>query len=100
MERSMKREPSTVTHSGPRTHEELCEMVSLKNKTCSKCKTGKATTWWTGDEGVMGFIHGMGVPYCDRCVTEEQLEYARKIAATIPTLEAKLKSLIEADHDF
>jgi hypothetical protein len=96
----MKREPNTVTRSGPRTHEELCEMASLKNKTCDKCKTGQATTWWTNGEGVMGFIHGMGVPYCDRCVVEEQLAYARKLAATIPTLEAKLKALTEADHDF
>jgi hypothetical protein len=59
--------------------------------TCAKCKKRKATAWWTGENGVMGAIHGMAEAYCDICVVLSQLKYAKEQAARLPALEALLK---------
>ena len=37
-------------------------------------------------------VHG-GVPYCNRCVAEVQLDHARERASAIPELERRLKDL-------
>lgn len=60
---------------------------------CVRCQKRPGTTIWIGEGGVMDYIHGGGVPYCQRCVVECQLEYARKLTATIPDLERQLAEL-------
>lgn len=64
-----------------------------KDQTCTRCIKRPATQWWVGDGGILGAVHGMITPYCDRCCIEEQLISAREQAARIPELEAKLASL-------
>ena len=56
---------------------------------CQKCHKRQATVVWTESE--FAFIHGMNEEWCDICATTTQLEYAKKLAANIPTLEARLK---------
>jgi len=68
-------------------------MSPPKDQTCAKCKTRPATAWWTGEGGVLAAVHGFYEARCEYCCCEEQLEYARKLAATIPELEAKLAEL-------
>jgi hypothetical protein len=64
-----------------------------KDQTCAKCATRPATEWWTGEGGTLAAVHGFYEARCVQCCVEEQLEYARKLAATIPELEAKLIEL-------
>jgi hypothetical protein len=77
----------------PRTHEELCAMADVTKKTCGFCKKRQGTSWWCDGDGVMDFIHGMGVPCCDRCALEKQLAHALAMAATIPKLKADLAEI-------
>ncbi len=41
----------------------------------------------------MGAIHGGAKARCELCCVKDQLDHARKMAATIPDLEKKLKGL-------
>lgn len=59
---------------------------------CKTCSTRQATKWWTND-GIMAAIHGGAIPRCERCCIVDQLAHARKMAAKIPELEARLASL-------
>lgn len=61
-----------------------------KDRTCTKCQARPATAWWT-PEGIIAAVHGYYEARCERCCLEEQLEHARKMAASIPDLEAKLE---------
>lgn len=63
---------------------------------CNKCHTRPSTVNWVMDSGALGLVHGMSelrCERCERCCVEEQLEYARKLSASIPELEAKLREL-------
>jgi hypothetical protein len=60
---------------------------------CRKCKKRSATTIWTGEGGVLSFVHGAGEPRCERCCIEEQIEFARNLIAGIPALEARFAEL-------
>lgn len=64
-----------------------------ENRTCSNCEKRPATTWWVGEGGTLALVHGMKSPWCEHCCIAEQLKHARKLAASIPELEAKLKEL-------
>jgi hypothetical protein len=57
---------------------------------CQNCKQNPATTNWTGEGGVIAFVHGAYQRWCDVCCVTAQLEHARAMAAQIPDLEAKL----------
>ena len=59
---------------------------------CANCQTRPATEIWC-DSGVIGYIHGMGQNWCKRCVIEEQLKHAEKMASQIPILKAELLML-------
>lgn len=60
---------------------------------CQHCGIRPATLIWTGEDGTLAFIHGMSERWCDYCVTEAQLAYARAQAARIPALVEKFKHL-------
>ncbi len=55
---------------------------------CQKCNQKPGTETWCA-EGVMAFVHGMSQQWCKWCVNDEQLAFARKVAATIPELERR-----------
>ncbi len=61
--------------------------------TCVKCNLRTATTWWAGEGGDLALIHGDIEPRCEQCCVEDQLEFARKVAARIPALETRLAEL-------
>lgn len=61
---------------------------------CRNCGQREATIKWVGDGGSLGFVHGHWVPWCERCMVEAQLRYARERAADIPDLEARLETLL------
>ena len=63
-----------------------------KDKTCAKCQQRPATTWWTA-EGTIALVHGFYEARCEVCCLEEQLENARRLAASIPEMEARLAAL-------
>jgi hypothetical protein len=75
------------------TENEITNPWDLPKGNCSRCQTRKATSWWLGEGSTMDFVHGMGVPYCERCTVEEQLTYARKMVDRIPELEKRLAGL-------
>lgn len=60
---------------------------------CAKCGERPATVDWVCDGGVLAWARGMSVRRCERCSLEEQLEHARKMAAKIPEIEARLRDL-------
>lgn len=64
---------------------------------CQNCGQREGTENWVGEGGTMAFIHGMHQCWCKICCCEAQLEYARKLAATIPELEVKLAALKEKE---
>lgn len=64
---------------------------------CTNCLKRPAKTWWSGEGGIIGAIHGMMAAWCMTCCTEEQLRYAKEAAARIPELEEKLKNLREQE---
>ena len=68
-------------------------------QTCSRCNKRPATAWWT-DEGIVAAVHGMFTPRCERCCIEAQLEHAKRLAASIPELEAKLAALEQWEKQF
>ena len=68
-------------------------MSPPEDQTCAKCQKRPGTAWWAGEGGVIAIVHGFYEARCAYCCVEEQLEYARKLAATIPELEAKLAEL-------
>lgn len=60
--------------------------------TCLNCKKRPASKWFS-DNPSMAVRTGIASPWCERCVIEKQLEYAREHAAEIPKLEDKLLEL-------
>ena len=60
---------------------------------CQNCLIRPATLTWGGEGGTLALVHGMSVRWCEYCVTEAQLAYARERAAAIPDLEAKFARL-------
>ncbi len=56
---------------------------------CRRCQKRPATNIWVGEGGVMSWAHGGGEPWCDLCITEEQLVYAWQILENLPALEVK-----------
>ena len=67
---------------------------SLMNGMCRKCGERKAVLDWVNEGGALAFVHGLSMRWCELCAVTAQLEHARKMAANIPTLEAKLAELI------
>ena len=61
--------------------------------TCQQCGLRDGTERWVGSGGVLAYVHGAGVWWCQHCVVEAQLTYARELAATIPDLERRLAAL-------
>jgi hypothetical protein len=59
---------------------------------CVNCHARPATVAWVGD-GMLAYVHGGGVPWCQHCAVAANLAFARKQAAMIPTLEQQLKQL-------
>lgn len=60
---------------------------------CANCGKRPGTETWLGDAGVLGYVHGMGVLWCELCVATAQLEYALALAKWIPALEQKVRDL-------
>lgn len=58
--------------------------------TCANCLKRLGTQKWVGDGGAAAFVHGWYVMWCEVCVLEAQLVYAKERAAAIPLLEAEL----------
>jgi hypothetical protein len=52
---------------------------------------------WTGEGGVLSFVHGAGEPRCERCCITEQIEFARKLMDGVPALELRLLELTGAE---
>jgi len=73
-------------------HKRIVDAMTPKGN-CENCNTRPATLWWVGEGGAMAWAHGGGVPWCQHCSVTEQLKHARDMAAKIPELEEKLKSL-------
>ena len=48
---------------------------------------------WIGEGGWLAQSHGFYEMWCDFCATEAQLEYAQRMSANIPELEAKMATL-------
>jgi hypothetical protein len=65
--------------------------IDLVTGPCQKCNLRKATVLWS--EGTVAMVHGAYQARCDLCCVEEQLEHARKMAASIPELELRLEQL-------
>lgn len=64
----------------------MTETISL----CGNCQQRPATKIWTGDGGSLAYIHGFYSRWCEQCVLEAQLVYARQQAERIPELERQL----------
>ena len=62
---------------------------------CRNCGKRPGVLQWVGDGGALAYVHGGGAPWCERCVVEAQLAYAKVLAARIPELEQKLSALPE-----
>lgn len=57
---------------------------------CAECGERSGTITW-GD--ALAITHGGGEKWCERCAVSTQLEHARKRAAAIPELEARLAQI-------
>lgn len=57
---------------------------------CQHCRVRRATLDWVGEGGTLGHVHGLYERWCEVCATTEQLAYAKRQAARVPELEAKL----------
>ncbi|HXJ92646.1 MAG TPA: hypothetical protein VMT20_07160 [Terriglobia bacterium] len=58
---------------------------------CENCRVREATNRFGEDLSAIDWVHGnYGSPWCEVCILERQLEYARERAAEVPGLEAKL----------
>lgn len=60
---------------------------------CKNCKLRPATGLWVGEGGVWAYIHGASVPWCEHCMVEAKLKYAREQASHIGDLERRLAEL-------
>ena len=63
---------------------------------CMKCKKREATKTFVSG-GIMGLVHGMYEQWCEICVVETQLKFAREQAELIPFLSVKLAELYNDD---
>ena len=69
---------------------------------CENCGIRPGTVQWVGEGGMLAVTHGWYSMWCERCVLEAQLAYARRRAAEIPELTKKLAALAPNDgglHD-
>lgn len=87
----------TYVKDQPATHFQvdlkLTDPLSGPSKQCQKCGQRQATQVWIGEGGTLAFVHGQYQLWCDLCVVQVQLEYARESAKRIPELEKKLEEL-------
>ena len=60
---------------------------------CEHCRKRPSTMQWIGEGGWLAQSHGFYEMWCDFCATEAQLEYAQRMSANIPELEAKMATL-------
>ena len=68
---------------------------------CVNCGKHPGTVKWLGENaGAIDLIHGFYQWWCRRCALEAQLAYARKQAARIPDLEAKLKAAAASEAEY
>ena len=64
------------------------------NELCANCNMRKGTERWGGTfDSITLARTGWHQMWCMRCVLSAQLEYAKKLAATIPELERQLAEL-------
>jgi hypothetical protein len=63
---------------------------------CAKCGKREGTTGWVGTSGILAWTHGMYERWCEICILEAQLEYARERATKIPEMEKRLEELKKA----
>lgn len=70
-------------------------LTSKPDGFCENCITYPAEVWWGGTMSSFEIArkphHCKG--WCEPCAIEAQLEYAEKIAATIPQLRARYEQL-------
>lgn len=67
--------------------------TDAKDRLCANCLTRPAAEQWVGEGGYLAYSHGMSSWWCTLCVAKASLEYARKQAERIPTLEAEVARL-------
>lgn len=67
---------------------------------CQKCGLRPGDKTWVGEGGFLVWTHGMSAQWCERCVVEAQLAYARRSAERIPQLEQRLRELDGAVENF
>lgn len=67
--------------------------------TCQNCLKREGTEIWLGTMSVYEAVRDIeGLPkWCELCVAEAQLSYARASAAKIPDLERKVAELFVAE---
>lgn len=66
---------------------------------CNKCNKRKATSRWA-DDATAAMLGGIWISYvCEICALEAQLKHANERADEIPTMEARLKELLEAENE-
>lgn len=65
-----------------------------KGTLCAKSCGREAVSWYGDVISAMDMAHGhFGEPWCEQCIVERQLEYARERADGIPHLEEKLDDI-------
>lgn len=71
-----------------------------KGTLCAKSCGRKAVSWYGDHISAMDMAHGnFGRPWCRRCITERQLEYAKEQAKRINILESNLSNLIRVEEE-
>ena len=60
---------------------------------CANCGQRPATQFWVGEGGMLAYTHGHYQSWCEPCVLQAQLDYARERAEAIPDLERQLAAL-------
>ena len=66
---------------------------------CENCHKRPATEDWTGEGGILAFVHGMYSRWCSVCVLRTQIKFAYERKDTIPQLEKELQIALEKYPD-
>lgn len=81
------------------TYETIVESGTQKPDVCAKCGRRPAEVDWTGDGGVVGWIHGTHERRCMICCLEAQIEYAEGRVRALPQLKKELEELLEKEKN-
>jgi hypothetical protein len=60
---------------------------------CVNCHQRPATQFWVGEGGALAYVRGHYESWCEPCVLQAQLDYAKERAEAIPGLERELAEL-------